>query len=184
MDVLGTTTTADPGEREPRGRPGPPAGPLVALVALTVSGVLHVAAAVDQRASSDSLVGFFLLVALGELATAAWLVVVSATARRPPVWPTAAALAGTVVLVALHLVAHTTDLGSGLFSPAAIPGGHDHGVPVELPGLLGTATVAFELVAMMALLGLLPPGLRRRATDGILLLGAAAWVLWWTGVLA
>ena len=186
MDVLRTTATPRTGEQEPHGRAagGPPAGPLVALVALAIAGALHVVAAVEQRGSSDQLVGYFLVLALGQLATAAWLAVGTATTRRPRVWPVTVALAGTVVLVALHLVAHTTDLGTELASPGAIPGGHDHGVPVEGPGLLGTATVAFQLVAMTALLDLLPPRLRRRATDGILVLGASAWVLWWTGVLA
>lgn len=202
MESLGTIATARDDETEPRGRrPGrPPAGPLVALVALVLAGVLHVAAAVEHRGTSELVVAFFLLVALAQLAAAAWLAVAAATRRPPRAWPAAAVLAGTVALVGLYLVAHTTDVLTGLTSPGAGAGlvGHDHDVPAsgpvplghapagtgELPGLLGSATVVSELVAMMALLGLLPPASRRRATDAILVLGASAWVLWWTGVLA
>lgn len=199
MDTLETTAIARTDETEGRARRagGPLTGPATALLTLAIAGVLHVVAAVDHRGGSDLVVGFFLLVAGAQLATAAWLSVGAATGRRPAAWPVAIALTGTIVLVALYLVAHTTDLLADLTSPGAGTVGHDHDVRVEgpvplgqepastgeLPGLLGSATVAVELVAMMALLGLLPPAFRRRATDGLLVLGACAWVLWWTGVL-
>jgi hypothetical protein len=185
--------------RAPSGR-GSSIAPIAAGVGLALAGVLHVLAAVGHRESSAVVVGFFLIVALGQVATAAWFSVLLGTARRPAAWQTAAVLGATVVLVGLYLVAHTTDLLAGFAAAPADEGtglahGHDDrgtgpvglgqepGGTAEQPGLLGSAAVLSELAATAGLLALLPLGARRRATDGILVVGLAAWVLWWTGVL-
>ena len=58
-------------------------------------------------------------------------------------------------------------------------------VPTREPaGLLGAATVAVEMVTVLALTALLPARWRSRVADALLLVGAATWVLWLTGVLA
>jgi hypothetical protein len=94
-----------------------------------------------------------------------------------------ALLAATVGLICLYLVAHGTDLLAGLTAGDA----HDHGggttAAVEPPGPLGTATIAVELVGVVALTALLPPRGRRLAGNLVLALGGAAWVLWLTGLL-
>jgi hypothetical protein len=115
--------------------------------------------------------------------------------------PLAAALAGTVLLVCLYLVAHTTDLLAGLTASEAGHGaaGHHAGAAVEAegpvalgdqapvdpepPDLLGTATVGLELLSVLALTALLPRARRGRTLNALLALGALAWVAWLTGVL-
>ena len=117
----------------------------------------------------------------------------------------AGVIAGTVALVALYVVVHSSDLLVGLtgnpapsgaagtsIRPPSRPPGRDHradspsgsprtaGQPVSL---LGTITVAIELVAIAAFAALLPATWRRRTTNGLLLLSGLAWALWLTGVL-
>jgi hypothetical protein len=197
--AAGSTSTASAPPRV-----GPTRWGWTASLAAAGAGVLHVAAAAGHLAAGDLVVGFFLLTALAQLGLGAWLVRSSWPGGRPGAWPLVAALAGTVLLVGLYLVAHTTDLLAGLTAHGA---GHGHdpaaghaagasiaiGGPVALgeqpsaggepPGLLGTTTVALELLAVLGLAALLPPAWRTRALDALLALGALAWVLWLTGVL-
>ena len=102
-------------------------------------------------------------------------------------------------------MAHTTDL-LAVFQAhdtatghhggrTGIPQGHstEASGPVALdlepvstrePGrLLGTATVAVEMLTVLALTALLPERWRSRAANALLCLGAAVWPLWLTGVL-
>jgi hypothetical protein len=175
----------------------------VAAGSVAVAGALHVAAAADHLAAGDVVVGFFLLVALLQVGTGIWLAVGAVTRSGHPPWPVAAALALTVGLLVLYRVVHTTDLLAGVVpdhhhggaaSPthgaAHVEGAEPEG-PVALglepadagtsPGLLGTATVAVELVSVLALTALLPAVLRRHAANGLLVLGALIWVAWFTG---
>jgi hypothetical protein len=184
------------------------------------AGVLHVAAAADHVAMGGLVVGFFLLTALAQIGTAAWLVIGSWAGSRPRPDLVAMALAGTVALVALYVVAHTTDLLSafgiaGSAGDAGAEGDHLHadtmtrfdpvtgvdflqGMSTESgatamdgeaastahqAGPLGTATVAAELVAVVGLTALLPRSWRGRALNALLVLGGAAWLLWFLGVL-
>jgi hypothetical protein len=181
----------------------------VAAVGAAGAGVLHVAAAVGHREAGQLVVGLFLLTALAQCG-GAWLLAVTALQwRRPGRWTLVAGLAGTLVLVALYVLAHTTDLLAGLTGHGAgleAGGGHGdhagagpqgHSVATEgavalsaepehvadPPGMLGTATVALELVCALGLTALLPRTWRGWALNGQLAVGALVWALWLTGVL-
>ena len=171
------------------------------------AGGLHVAAAVEHVDASDLVLGFFLLTALAQFGIGAWLLLGSWLGRSPGTAPLAVALTGTVFLVCLYLVAHTTDLFAGLTAHDASAGGHaghaggDHaaGTAIETegavaldsqtatapepPDLLGGVTVAVELLSVLALTALLPATWRGRTVNALLVLGALAWVAWLTGLL-
>ena len=183
------------------------------------AGGLHVAVAVDHLAAGELAVGFFLLTAAAQLGLAGWLLVSSWTGLRPDLRLVSLALLGTVALIGLYVVAHTT----GLLDAFAVHdatgehgahagSNHDPGIdpitgvdystgiankaggavamsgelaPVRhAPGMLGTVTVAAEVLLVAALAALLPTAWRRRAVNGLVALGGLAWVLWFTGVLA
>ena len=162
-----------------------------------IAGVLHVLAAVDHLDAGDLVVGFFLVTAFGQLAAAVGLAIAAVTGHRPAPALLAGLLAVTVGLLALYLVAHTTDLLAGVTAPElGGPAGHEHPEPTgpvalgdtpavrgEPPDLLGTATVTVEVLSIVAFVALLPPRWRRVAGNALALLGAAAWLLWLTGVL-
>lgn len=165
------------------------------------AGALHVAAAVEHLSTDDLVVGFFLLTALAQFGAGVWLLLGSWLGIRPGAGPLVVVLAGSVLLVCLYLVAHTTDLLAGLTAHEADHGaaGHHAGAAVEAagpvalgdrtpadpepPGLLGTATVALELLSVLAVTALLPRDRRARTLDALLVLGAVVWVAWLTGVL-
>jgi hypothetical protein len=184
-----------------------------ASLAAAAAGALHVAAAAGHLASGDLVVGFFLLTALAQLGLGVGLFAGSRSGRGPGARSLAAAVAGTTLLVGLYLVVHTTDLLAGVpghgagsaaghvhdGSTAAVGATHHAGASIatdgpvamgeqptaggEAPDLLGTATVALELLAIAAMTALLPRAWRSPAVNGLLALGALAWVLWLTGVL-
>jgi hypothetical protein len=171
----------------------------------TGAGGLHVAAAVEHLGSHDLVVGFFLLVALVQLGLGAWVVVSNWAGLQPDVRLVVLFLIGTVALVGLYLVAHTTDLLAGFQvhdngaahhgGPLGAPQGHstETAGPValslepvatrEAASPLGTATVILEMVTVLALTALLPGRWKSRAANGLLLLGGGTWVLWLVGVL-
>ncbi|HEX2075399.1 MAG TPA: hypothetical protein VHF92_16565 [Geodermatophilus sp.] len=191
----------------------------VAALTAAAAGVLHVVAAADHLEVGELAVGFFLLTALAQVGFAVWLVVSSWAGNRPGRELVTVALIGTVGLIALYVVAHTTDLLSAFASTDGGGGGHEHDVagrettqfdpvtgldfsqgmptqsegPVAMggdaaaaghaPSLLGTVTVATEVLTVVALTALLPGSWRRRAANALLALGALAWVLWFTGLL-
>jgi hypothetical protein len=182
-----------------------------ASLAAAGAGALHVAAAAGHLAAGDLVVGFFLLTALAQLGLGAWLFAAARTGRAGA-RPLAVAVAGTTVLVGLYLLVHTTDLLAGLTGHSSGPAaGHVHGdgavaaahaagasiatdgpvalgeqptAGTEAPGLLGTATVALELLGIAAMSALLPRAWRTRVVNALLVLGALAWALWLTGLLA
>jgi hypothetical protein len=167
------------------------------------AGALHVAASVEHAAARDLVVGFFLLTAFAQFGIGVWLLLGSWLGKTPGTGPLAVALLGTVGLVCLYLVAHTTDLLVGFTThPGAGAGGHTgHGGgaaiatdgPVSLgteaatapepADLLGGLTVAAELLLVLALTALLPRSWRGRTVNALLALGGLAWVAWLTGVL-
>ena len=160
----------------------------VAVAGTAAAGVLHLAAAVEHLGASELVIAFFGGTGLAQLAAAVVLAMGAVTRVPPRPAVLCALLAGTVGLLCLYLVAHGTDLLAGLTAGAGPDGAaHAHGggttAGVEPPGVLGTVTVAAELVAVLALTALLPPRARRLAGDVVLVLGGAAWVLWLTGVL-
>ena len=164
-----------------------------AVGATAAAGVLHVLAAVDHLDTGDLVVAFFLVIALGQLAAAGGLAVSAVTGQRPAPGPLTALLAVTVALVALYVVAHTTDLLAGVLVPDSPL--HEHSEPTgpvalsatpvrgEPPGVLGTATVTVELLSVLAFTALLPARGRRIAGNVLAVLGGATWLLWLTGVL-
>jgi hypothetical protein len=180
------------------GRSHAPAMVWSAAVLTTLgAALLHVVAAVQHADHSELVSGFFVVVALAQLGGGALLVV---TARGLVHERTAVLLAGIVAttgLMALYLVAHGTDLLSGLTGHGAAGGAHTgHAIDVDGPvslgapatgpvddGLLGPATLAVQLVTVVALTALLPARLRSRVVNALCLLGALTWGLWFAGVL-
>jgi len=178
---------------------------VAAALATAGAGALHVAAAVDHSAARDFVVGFFLLTAFAQFGLGAWLLLGTWLGKRPGTGPVALALIGTVALVGLYLVAHTTDLFAGLLAhtDGSAHGAHGAGAsagmaiptegPVALSGepqtapepadLLGASTVALEMLSVLGLTALLPRTWRSRAVNALLVLGGLAWVAWLTGVL-
>jgi hypothetical protein len=111
-----------------------------------------------------------------------------------------AGLAGTVVLIGLFVVAHTTDLLLAYVSHQPGDGAHTavHTGPFaagvatrndtldavrEAPGLVGMLTLALEVGTLMVLTALLPRRWRGRVVNSLLALGGIAWLLWLIGVL-
>lgn len=90
------------------------------------AGALHVAVAVDHVAAGELAVGFFALTAFAQLGLAGWLLVHRVTGLRPDHRLLGVALVGTVGLMALYVVAHTTSLLDG-FAATADAGGHAAG---------------------------------------------------------
>lgn len=164
-----------------------------AAAAMALAGVLHLVAAVDHLGWGELVVGFFLGTGLGQLAAGAWLAVAAATGTRPATVLLTGLLAATVALLVLYLVAHSTELLAGVAAPGV--GEHHEGTagavalgdaPAGLrepPGLLGTATVAVEIVALLACTALLPARRRRLAGNVVAALGGAIWLSWLTGAL-
>ncbi|MCZ2860566.1 hypothetical protein [Blastococcus sp. VKM Ac-2987] len=98
------------------------------------AGGLHLVVGVDHLEAGELAVGFFLLVGLAQLGLAAWLLLSSWSGLRPGPRVVTLALAGTVALVGLYLVAHTT---SAFDAFAVSDGGHGggHGEAAHLPGI-------------------------------------------------
>jgi hypothetical protein len=176
----------------------------VAASSAVAAGGLHIAAAAQHVGTHDLVVGFFLVVAFVQLGLGAWIVVSSWAGAQPDVRLVALALIGTVALVGLYVVAHTTDLlaafqvhdaAGGHGGTTGAPQGHatetvgpvalslEPAVSREPVTPLGTATVAVEMVTVLALTALLPGRWKSGAANALLLLGAATWVLWLVGVL-
>ena len=88
-----------------------------AVAGLVAAGGLHVLAAGDHIGAGDLAVGFFLVAAAAQLGTAALLGIAAVTGLRPNPVVLAATLAGTVALLGLYLVAHTT----GVLDAFAVP---------------------------------------------------------------
>src|SRR3954453_1114055 len=212
---MARSTALVPAEAGPRHVAAPPHGiwRWVAAVSAAAAGGPPgaapggplVARAVEHLGTPALAVAFFLVVALLQLGLGAWVAVSTWAGVGPDVRLLTLALAGTVALVGLYLVAHTTDLlaafhvdhawGSGPPGTAGAPQGHstETSGPVALGtepvaargpvGLLGTAAVTLEMASVLAFVALLPGRWRNRADNALLVLGGAAWVLWLTGAL-
>jgi hypothetical protein len=102
---------------------------LVAALGLAAAGGLHVAAAVDHLSAGELAVGFFLLTALVQAGLAAWLVLGAWAGTRPGRQLVAMALLGTVGLLVLYVLAHTTGLLDSFAVHDAAAAGHEHDVP-------------------------------------------------------
>ncbi|HEY4625796.1 MAG TPA: hypothetical protein VIH01_07230 [Blastococcus sp.] len=200
------STALVPAEAGPGAVAAPPHGiwRWVAAVSAAVAGGLHVAAAVEHLGTPLA-VAFFLVVALLQLGLGAWVAVSTWAEVGPDVRLLTLALAGTVALVGLYLVAHTTDLlaafhvdhasGAGHHGTTGAPQGHstETSGPVALGtepvaaresvGLLGIAAVTLEMASVLAFVALLPGRWRNHAANALLVLGGVAWVLWLIGAL-
>jgi hypothetical protein len=201
-----STVALAPADGELRNRPSRGHGlwRWAAGLSAAAAGGLHVAAAVEHLGAHELVVGFFMLVALVQLGLGAWVVVSIGVGIHQDVRLVAFALLGTVALVGLYLLAHTTDLLVGFqahevtaahHGAIGAPQGHSTETtsPVALDlqpvadrepaGPLGTATVAVEMVTVLALTALLPGRWKSGAVNALLILGDTAWVLWLIGVL-
>ncbi|MCF6746246.1 hypothetical protein E9529_18595 [Blastococcus sp. KM273128] len=104
-----------------------------AALGAAVAGGLHLVAAVDHLEAGELAVGFFLATGFAQLGLAAWLLMSSWTDIRPGPRLVTSALAATVGLIGLYLVAHTTSLLDAFaVHDAAAHGGH--GGAAHLPG--------------------------------------------------
>ena len=112
-----------------RPRRSTPLWQLAAALGLATAGGLHVAAAVDHLSAGQLAVGFFLLTALAQAGLAAWLVLGTWAGTRPGRGPVAVALLGTVGLLVLYVLAHTTGLLDAFAVHDAGTAGHEHDVP-------------------------------------------------------
>ena len=194
---IGTTAGADelthPADRL---RPALCAGALTAVAA----GGLHVIAAAQHVEHGGPVVGFFLLVAAAQVGGGLWLALHGWVRQWPDRRLVVAGLLATVALIGLFVLAHTTDLLLTYVTHKAGHSGHTEihtgpfaaGVATrndtlagvrEAPGPVGLFTVALEVGTLMVLTALLPRLWRGRVVNGLLALGASAWVLWLTGVL-
>jgi hypothetical protein len=178
--------------------------------ALTVAGVGHLLSSTAHLGDGSLVLGFFLLTAFGQFGAAVWLAAGPLHRGAPDRRLLLLGIAGVVALVGLYLVAHLTGwLGTLAGSTATPAAGHLHTAPgdpfaaghaipttgpVALAGtttaappqpvtLLGTVTVAAEVLAIGTVAALLPTRLRRRTVNGLLGLAALVWGLWLTGVL-
>ncbi len=122
-----------------RARRGTAAWQLAAALGLAAAGGLHVAAAVDHLSSGNLAVGFFLLTALAQAGLAARLVLGAWAGTRADRRLVATALLGTVGLLTLYVVAHTTGLLDSFTVHDTVTAGHEHDVP-------GRETVAVDPV--------------------------------------
>jgi hypothetical protein len=164
------------------------------------AGGLHLAAAAQHLEHGDLVVGFFLLVAAAQVGGGVWLALKAWQRLRPDPRLLLVGVLGTVALIGLFVVAHSTDLLLGYVSTTSAHGGHtavhtgpfaaglstrnDTLEPVrEAPGVLGTLTVALEVAVLMALAALLPRRWSGRVANCLLALGGLAWMLWLTGLL-
>ncbi|MGY1604186.1 hypothetical protein [Geodermatophilus sp. SYSU D00815] len=96
------------------------------------AGGLHIAVAVDHLEAGELAVGFFLLTAFAQVGLACWLLMTSWTGLRPDRRLVSLALLGTVALIGLYVVAHTTSL---LDAFAVHDAAHDgHGASTHDPG--------------------------------------------------
>lgn len=184
--------------------------PWVAGLSTAAAGALHLVASFDLRSGGNLVISAFLLTAFLQIGVA---LLFGGTYWRPvdtgapgdrgpaPLW-VLAAIVGTVALVGVYVVAHSTGLLAGL-TPQNAPtaAGHIHsavlpappvgsvpvGSPSTAPGNppdpLGTLTLAVQLLSVAAFAALLPHSWRRRTVNALLALSALAWVLWLTGVL-
>lgn len=109
---------------------------LVGGLGAGAAGGLHVAVAVDHLESGELAVGFFLLTAAAQLGLAGWLLVSSLTRLRPDLRLVSLALLGTVGLIGLYIVAHTTGLldAFAVHDSAGHSGGA-HGAANHDPGI-------------------------------------------------
>ncbi|HEY4605345.1 MAG TPA: hypothetical protein VIH08_13520, partial [Blastococcus sp.] len=184
------STALVPAEAGARDVAAPPHGiwRWVAAVSAAVAGGLHIAAAVEHLGTPLA-VAFFLVVALLQLGLGAWVAVSTWAEVGPDVRLLTLALAGTVALVGLYLVAHTTDLlaafhvdrasGAGHHGTTRAPQGHstETSGPVALGtepvagresvGLLGIAAVTLEMASVLAFVALLPGRWRDHAANAL-----------------
>ncbi|WP_448611772.1 hypothetical protein [Geodermatophilus sp. URMC 60] len=112
---------------------------LSAALGLAGAAGLHVAAAVDHLSAGSLAVGFFLLTALAQAGLAAWLVLGAWAGTHAGRQLVATALLGTVGLLTLYVLAHTTGLLDAFAVHDATATGHLHDVP-------GRETVAVDPV--------------------------------------
>jgi hypothetical protein len=100
----------------------------VTALGLAAAGGLHVAAAADHLESGNLAVGFFLLAALAQVGLAGWLLLTSWAGSAPDRRLLGMAVLGTVTLLGLYVVAHTTSLLDA-FAVHEAASGHAHDVP-------------------------------------------------------
>ena len=143
---------------------------LLAAVGLYAAAAGHVVAALVHLSHGWSITAFFLVAAAVQVAAAGRIGRGTAAAGL-----VVAVLLGTLGLVLLYVASRTLNLPFG--------GVHTvHNDRPQDPDLLGTAVVVAELVTLATAPALLPEPLRRWSTTTMMLVGAALWATWATGL--
>jgi hypothetical protein len=157
-----------------------------AILALAGAGGLHLLVAARHVDHSAVVLGFFLVVAAGQIGAAGLLFVFTRPGLRPSAGLLAAGIAGTVGLIGLYVVAQRTGLFTDLLGASSAAAGQHagHGDPVPAEsGVLDAAVLGLEVLTVVGLTALLPRAWRGRVVDALCALGALTWLLWLTGVL-
>ncbi|WP_448625184.1 hypothetical protein [Geodermatophilus sp. URMC 64] len=157
-----------------------------AILAFAASGLLHLLVAARHVDHSTAVLGFFLIVAAGQVGAAGLLFVLTRPGLRPSAGLLTAGIAGTVGLIGLYLVAQRTGLFTDLLGTSSAAAGQHagHGDPVPAEsGARDAAVLGLEVLTVVALSALLPRTWRGRVVDALCALGALTWLLWLTGVL-
>jgi hypothetical protein len=108
------------------------------MLGAAAAGGLHLVVAAEYLSAGELAVGFFAATAFSQLGLAAWLLMHRWTGVRPDRRFVGMALVGTVALMALYVVAHTTDLLDAFaVTGDSGSGGHaaDHGPRTHVPGI-------------------------------------------------
>lgn len=137
-----------------------------AAAGTVVAGMTHLLAALDHLSHEPRFVVFFLVVGVAQIGLAPH------PGREPRPRRVAVALGCTVGLLLLYLASRTVVLDLG-----------PHSDRPEAPDLLGTIVVVSELVALAALLALLPATRRGGRSTPVLVIGMAVWLSWFTGLI-
>jgi hypothetical protein len=85
---------------------------------------------------------------------------------RPRAWLAPAGIAGNLAIVGVYVISRTTGVPLG-----------PHARVVEEAGAIDWATAAGEIAIVVALIAMLDGRLRRWTVNGLMLLGALAWLL-------
>jgi hypothetical protein len=160
----------------------------VAAEAAVFSAAIHLWVAPEHLREWWLYGAFFLTAAVAQSALA-WLVV-----RRATVLVLLAGIWGNLAIVATYVASRTVGLpltpphaGHVSHSHLPVAGGVGNGIPiypdattsggVEAVGTLDLFALSAELVLVVALVGMLPAGLRRVMTNVMLALGLAVWAV-------
>jgi hypothetical protein len=173
---------------EPRARRRRASSAAAAAAVLSVVGAgIHLWVVPEHREEWWAFAAFFVAVAAGQLLSAALLL----WRPQPTLLLTVVAANTAVVLVwvfsrttGLPVGPPVTDMTGGRGNPSLGGYGAHASHEIEAVGPLDLAATVLELLVVVALVSLLPPLLRRRAVNMLLVTGLVLWGLYAAGVVS